>query len=317
MPCRQRGTASQRSDRRSEPGGAGDITGSTTYDSGNPFSIFAFGTYLNVERTAFSAAGGGSTGSSFDADLGGITAGVSYQATPELAVGVAFNYLATSVELDGLSRGSIDMDSLQGAVFASLALPNIFADAALTYGVNDYELDRPGVMGDRLTASPSGNTFTAAGRVGYLFDFGDFTAGPLAELTYAHASVGPYEESGDTLLTIGARRQELESLTAGTGVQIKAASALLGGVASPFLNVTVHHDFLDSARTITSYQTYAPTLPFRTQAGRDGDNVYGRVAGGVNFDMGAGLSASLTASTSFGRSGGNDHAVSASLKLRF
>jgi phospholipase/lecithinase/hemolysin/uncharacterized protein YhjY with autotransporter beta-barrel domain len=294
-----------------------DTSGSTAYDRDSPFSFFAFGTYLNVERTAFSAAGGGSTGSSFDADLGGITAGVSYQAAPELAVGAALNYLSTRVGLDGLSQGSIDMDSVQGALFASLALPDMFADAALTYGVNDYELERPGVMADRLTASPSGNTFTATGRVGYLFDFGNFTAGPIAELAYAHASVDPYEESGDTLLTIGARRQELESLTAGTGVQIKAASARSGGMATAFLNVTVHHDFLDSARTITSYQTYAPTLPFRTQAGRDGDDVYGRVAGGVNVDLGTGFSASLTGSTSFARSGGNDHTISASLKLRF
>lgn len=284
---------------------------------GSPFSVFALGTYVGVDRTAQNRAGGGSLGNTYGADFGGVTAGVLYQATPNLVLGAAFNYLTTSVDLRGLSNGRIDLDSFQGAGFASLSFPNFFADAAVTYGGNDYRLSRPGVLNDRLTASPSGDTVTVAARVGYLFDFGTFKAGPVGEVAYANVHVNGYRETGDPLLAIGANRQNLEGLTAGGGVQIRTVAPLFGGLISPFLNVTAQHDVLDGVRTVTSFQTYAPTLLIRTQTGRRGDDVYGRLAGGLDLDLGNGLSGIITGSTSFGRSGGDDHTVSAGLRYRF
>ncbi|GLS44250.1 autotransporter domain-containing protein [Methylobacterium brachythecii] len=284
---------------------------------GSPFSVFALGTYLNADRTAQNRAGGGSIGNSYSADFGGVTAGLLYQATPNLVLGAAFNYLNTSVDLRGLSNGRIDLDSFQGSVFASLSYSEFFADGVLTYGGNNYTIGRPGVLNDRLTASPSGDTFTAAARVGYLFDFGSFKAGPVAEMAYAHVNVDPYAESGDPLLTIGVRRQSLEGLTAGGGVQIRSALPIFGGLASPFLNVTAQHDFLDGVRTVSSFQTYAPALLIRTQTGRLNDDVYGRIAGGLDFDLGNGFSGLLTGSTSFARSGGDDRTVSAGVRYRF
>ncbi|MGT2479586.1 autotransporter domain-containing protein [Methylobacterium oryzae CBMB20] len=126
-----------------------------------------------------------------------------------------------------------------------------------------------------------------------------------------------YRERGDALLTIGTRRQSLEGLTAGGGIQIRTVAPIFGGLASPFLNVTAQHDFLDGVRTVTSFQTYAPTLFIRTQTGRHGDDVYGRVSGGLDLDFGNGLSGVVTGSTSFARTGGDDHAVSAGLRYRF
>lgn len=284
---------------------------------GSPLSVFALGTYLNVDRTAQNRAGSGSIGNTFSADFGGVTAGLLYQATPNLVLGAAFNYLNTSVDLRGLTNGRIDMDSFQGAGFASLSFPNFFADVVGTYGRNNYNLDRPGVMNDRLAASPSGDTFTVAARTGYLFDFGSFRAGPVGEVAYANVSVDAYRERGDTLLTIGTSRQSLEGLTAGGGVQIRTTVPMFGGLISPFLNVTAQHDFLDGVRTVTSFQTYAPTLLIRTQTGRSGSDVYGRVSGGLDLDLGNGLSGVVTGSTSFDRAGGDDSTVSAGLRYRF
>ncbi len=279
-------------------------------------SSFAFGTFLNVDRTAQTQAGG-SLGNTFAADFGGVTAGVRYQATPNLALGGALNYLRARVDLHGLSDGRINMDSFQGAAFASLSFPNFFADAAVTYGISNYTLDRPGVLGDRLIASPNGNTVTVAGRAGYLFDFGTFMAGPLVEVAYANVGVDPYRERGDGLLTIGTQRQRLESLTAGGGIQIRTMLPLFDGLVSPFLNATAQHDSLDGMRTVTSFQTYAPTLLIRTQTGRLRDDVYGRIAGGLDLDLGNGWGGIVTGSTSFARTGGNDRSVSAGLRYQF
>ncbi|WP_081612716.1 autotransporter domain-containing protein [Methylobacterium sp. 88A] len=283
---------------------------------GSPLSVFALGTYLNVDRTAQNRSGG-SLGNSFSADFGGVTAGILYQATPNLVLGAAFNYLNTSVDLRGPTNGRIDMDSVQGAGFASLSFPDVFADAVVTYGRNIFTLDRPGAMGDRLSAAPSGETVTAAGRVGYLFDFGSFKVGPVGEVAYAHVSVDAYRERGDMLLAIGTQRQDLEGLSAGGGVQIRSTLPLWGGLASPFVTVTAQHDVLNGVRTVTSFQTYAPNLLIRTETGRQGNDVYGRLAGGLNLDLGNGLSGVLTGSTSFARSGGDDATLSAGLRYRF
>ncbi|MFJ7441640.1 hypothetical protein ACIQW5_29075 [Methylorubrum thiocyanatum] len=70
-------------------------------------------------------------------------------------------------------------------------------------------------------------------------------------------------------------------------------------------------------RTATLFQTYAPSLLIRTQTGRRGDDVYGRVAGGLDLDLGNGLSGVLIGSTSVGHAGGDDATVSAGLRYRF
>ena len=284
---------------------------------GSPVSAFALGTYAGLDRTAQTRAGAGTIGNTYEADFGGVTAGLLYQMTPNLVLGAAFNYLNAQVDLRGGSNGRIDLDSFQGAAFASYSSPNLFADVAVTYGGNSFALDRPGVLNDRLAAAPGGDTVTVAARTGYLFDFETFKAGPVGEVSYARATVNAYRETGDPLLTIGVRRQDLDGLTAGGGIQIRTVAPLLGGIAAPFLNVTAQHDILDGVRTVTSFQTYAPSLLIRTQTGRRGDDVYGRVAGGLDLDFGNGLSGVVTGSTSVARAGGDDYTGSIGLRYRF
>ncbi|MER2266337.1 autotransporter domain-containing protein [Methylobacterium oxalidis] len=283
---------------------------------GSPLSLFALGTYAALDRTARNSAQG-SLGNTYGADFGGVTAGLQYQASPNLVLGAAFNYLSTAIDLRGLSNGRIDLDSFQGGAFASYTTPSLFLDAAVTYGSNRYTVDRPGVLNDRLSARPSGDTFTASARAGYLFDLGSLRAGPIAEMAYARVHVNAYRESGDPLLTIGVRAQNLDGLTVGGGVQLRTALPLLSGAVSPFVNLTAQHDVLDGVRTVASFQTYAPALLIRTRTGRQGDDVYGRVAGGLDIDLGNGLSGVVTGSTSFARSGGDDRTVTAGLRYRF
>ena len=139
----------------------------------------------------------------------------------------------------------------------------------------------------------------------------------MTPFTYARAGVSAYRETGDPLLTIGVRRQDLDGLTVGGGLQIRTVAPLLGGIVSPFLNLTAQHDVLDGVRTVTSFQTYAPSLLIRTETGRRGDDVYGRIAGGLDLDFGNGLSGVVTGSTSVARAGGDDYTGSVGLRYRF
>lgn len=310
-------TATASSGDSTDSNNAQSRSSATPVQPGSPLSVFVLGTYLNVDRKAQDRGSEGWIGDTFNADLGGATVGAVYRMSPNLSLGLAFNHLGTRVDLGGLSGGRIRMNSYQGAGFASLSLPNIFADAAFTYGVNQYSLDRPGALGDRLTASPSGNTLSVATRAGYLVDLQSIQVGPVAELSYTNVSVDAYREQGDELLTIGAHRQRLENLSAGAGVQIRARISAFDGSVSPFLNVTAQRDFLDSVRTVTSFQTYAPTLTVRTETGRDNADVYGRMAGGVDLSFGNGLGGSITGAISFARKGGDERKVNVGLRYKF
>ncbi|BAU89937.1 peptidase S49 [Methylorubrum populi] len=200
---------------------------------GSLLSVFALGTYLNVDRTAQNRAGG-TIGNTFSADFGGVTAGLMYQATPNLVLGPAFNYLNTSVDLRGLTNGRIDMDSFQGAGFASLSFPDFFADVVGTYGRNNYNLDRPGVVNDRLTAAPSGDTFTVAARTGYLFDFGTFRAGPVGEVAAVSKQVKP-DASGNMEIEIvssNAPKKRPDPEDAAGAAEIRS---LLDGIEAQFI----------------------------------------------------------------------------------
>jgi outer membrane autotransporter protein len=288
---------------------------SVPLELGSPFSVFVQAVTAAIDRSAGPTTTGPSN-SDLNAQYAGVTAGADYRVTRNLTVGGAFNFLNTATDLNGRSRTHVEMNSFQGGAFASLSYPNFFIDGALTSGLNQVDTRRPGII-DTIYGSPDGNTFTAAARTGYLFDIGTLKAGPIAELAYANVRVGSYAERGDSLLTLGVNSQNFDGLTGGAGVQIRTTMPAFAGCFSPFINLTAEHDFLGGVRTITSFSTDAPPLLINTSGGRPTSDVYGKVAGGFNIDIGRGFSGLLTASSTFGRSYGNDYAFNGGFKYQF
>lgn len=282
---------------------------------GNGVSLFADLTYggFNVDR---STSPNGLGGAAFDAGVTGVTAGLQYRAMPNLQFGMALNYQTSDTDVGQLSRTKVELDTVQAGLFASYTSPSLFVDAVVTYAAHSFDMDRPGVV-DRLSASTDGRTFTAAGRVGYMFDLPGWQVGPVAQLSYANMRIDGYQERGDPLLTLGVREQNYETLTGGAGVQLRTTIALPNAKLSPFLNLTAEHDFLDGVRTIASFGTIAPALLIGTSGGHKGDALYGRVAGGVRLDFGGGLEGIIAGASTFGRSYGNEFSVNAGFAYRF
>lgn len=303
------GTTVQASYTADLPGRTGAVT-TVPGPVGGLWSVFAYGTYSGGDVDARRGADGHSH------DLGAGTIGLEYRVNRNLLVGTALNYARTDADMRGRGGGSIGLDSIQGALFASLSQENFFADGALTYGRNSYELSRPGVF-DALRASPDGSSFTVAGRLGYLFDIGTIKLGPIAGLSYANVRIDAYRETGDTLLTIGVRDQKLEGLTASAGVQLRTSWLAGGFLVSSYINLTAEHDVRGGSRLLETFQTYAPQLVIRTMTGRDGSETYGKVAGGVSVDFARNMSVFATASSTFARDSGNSYGVNAGVNYRF
>ena len=253
-------------------------------------------------------------GSGYDyATLGG-TIGVDYRRDQNWKFGGAFSYVNPRVDLS-VQNAHDDVNAYQLAGYGSFTDAHWFADGLLAYGRQNFSLDRAGVT-DIVTASTHADTFTAAARGGYLFDVGGLRAGPIAGLTYTHAVIDGYTEAGDILLTMMVDRQILDNLTGSSGAQLRYPFVVGNGAYSPFINLTVEHEFMGSGRIVTTTLVTAPLLPVLTPV-PDSGATYGKIAAGVSAVISGNLSATLTAATSFAREGGNDVGASGGINVAF
>lgn len=277
-------------------------------DPYGPWSIFAMGTYAQANQNA----GFGTAG--YNNDVGAGTVGFDYKRNPNLLLGGAFSYSDATTNL-ALENTKTELKSYQFAGFASATYANWFSDVVISYGLNDYQINRAGV-GSGITASPDGNNFVATGKAGYLFDTAMLRLGPIVGFAYSKVWIDAYTEIGDPLLTQAVRSQNLEGWTGSAGVQFRLPNTIALKGFNPYLNLTAEQDFGGNVRIITTAQTYALNLPITTQAGDGQSYTYGKVAGGTTIDLGGRFSAMINAETTFARGGGNLAAVTVGFAAR-
>lgn len=273
-------------------------------------TTYAMGTFLGGSRDDSADV----VGLDYDATSG--TAGIEYSVNRNLIVGLAGNYTATNADLN--DGAGVDLDAIQAAAYLSYATRQVFAEAIAAYGAHDIGLDRPGVI-DTIRSDTDASAFALAARGGYLFDFGSLRAGPIAGLTYIRARVDGYTEDGDDLLTFNVSEQELDSLAGNVGLRFLAPFRTTGGnFVIPYLNVMLEHQFGDDTRTLTVDQVQTTLfLPISTSFPNFETRTYGRVEGGVTFQMGPNVSTTINAASTFARDEANDFRIGAALNYRF
>ena len=289
------------------PMGLGYRDKSRTQPAGR-YTAFAMGTFLGGNRgETFDLAG-----YEYDATAG--TAGIEYSVSRNLIIGVAGNY--TTAHADLTSGANINLDAVQAAAYLSYATKQVFADVLVGIGSHDIGLVRPGVI-DAVRGETDAFTFALAARGGYLFEFGKLRAGPIAGLTYIHARVDGYTEKGDPLLTFDVSSQTLDTLTGNVGLRFLAPFRAGGGVVIPYLNILLEHQFGDDMRTLTASLTQAPLLPILSPVATFDARTYGRVEGGITFQLGPDLSATVSGASTFTRDDAYDFRVSTGLNFKF
>jgi outer membrane lipase/esterase len=252
--------------------------------------------------------------SSYDYHSIGGTLGIEYRLDPELRLGLVFGYAQPNVNL-AVQNAHYIIDAYQIGGYASYTRAHWFADGLIAYGRQAIATDRQGVI-DVIRGSTHADTFTLAGKTGYLFDAGWLRVGPLAGLAYTNAQIAGYTETGDILLTNMVDPQRLQSLTASAGVQFRTPFTLGRGIYSPFVNLTAEHDFIGSGRTLVSTQVTTPLLPVLT-AIDNRSQTYGKVAAGVAGMITDKVSATINVTTTFARADGNDFGVSGGVRIAF
>jgi len=198
-----------------------------------------------------------------------------------------------------------------------------FVDLAATGGFNKLNITRPGLISN-LTGSTDGESFVAQGKGGYLFDagalgVGAFNAstlrmGPIVGFSYSHVHINGYTEAGDPMLTQQVGDQSTDGFTGRAGIEFRSATLWGSWAVSPWLDLTVEHDFADGARVLTTAQTYALLLPISTAVSNP-TQTYGRVAGGLSAQVAQNMYLNINGEATFGRTDSNDYAVTGGLKV--
>jgi outer membrane lipase/esterase len=252
----------------------------------------------------------------FHLDSVGGTIGAEYRINSNAFIGAAFDYSNPKAHLFN-NAGTTEANSYQLGLYGGWTDRHFFAQGLATIGHQDYRNTRPGVA-DTITSNPDGSTFVIAGKTGYLFDVGPTQLGPIGGLTYAHAQVNGYTESGDPALTYNVGRQTEEALIGSVGMQLRTPFFFRGQVISPYLNLTAEDDFIGNGRLIQFGATSTPLIVnnWNVPNGASRD-VYGRVTAGVAVLMWKNVSFTANVSRTFARESGDDFYGTGGLKVSF
>lgn len=281
------------------------------YTDSQPWTAYAQMNYAgaNLGKQFYSADGTLST-------AGGM-GGLEYQVNPNWKVGGAFSVSAPDVSL-GIQNAHIKDTAVTFGAYSSYTAQNWFSDALLAYGHQSLDMSRNGIaIGSVITGSTGADTFAAAFRSGYLFDFGLVKAGPVGGLTYTHSTIGGYTEQGDVLLAQIVSGQNLDQLTGSLGVQFRTPVSLYGQQFKTYVNVTAEHQFLEGNRTLQTSIVSAPILPIFTPISDYSKDTYGKVEAGMSGVISGNISGMVNGYTTFARAGGEFYGVNAGLKLAF
>jgi outer membrane autotransporter protein len=163
-----------------------------------------------------------------------------------------------------------------------------FVEGYAGFGGLEYDFRRTAVI-DEISAVTDGNTIVAGGEAGYLFDLGSTKAGPIVGIQYARATLDPYTETGDPVLTLDVGRQRASELVGFAGVEAQLDMDMGGLAVKPFVKLLAEKE-LDSSHAPVRYAgTPSPTIVNTFIFQPSSDDVYGRLEGGVSLDLGSGV----------------------------
>lgn len=275
----------------------------------NPWSFYMQGNGGISDRHATIASNG------FRLESVGGTIGTEYRIDSNAFIGAAFDYSNPKARMHN-DAGSTTADSYQIGLYGAWANANFFAQALATFGWQNYQNTRIGVL-NSITSSPDGTTFVAGGKLGYLFDAPGFRVGPIGGLTYARARIDGHTETGDAALTLMVGSQVAEALIGSVGAQFRFPFLIEGRIISPYINLTAENDFIGNGRLIQYGATSAPLIVNNWSIGSDSNRVYGRIAGGVLAPVSNTVALTMNLSRTLGRHGGDDFYGNGGLKISF
>jgi outer membrane autotransporter protein len=199
-----------------------------------------FGDFVSVD--------GDANANGYDFTTGGVSLGVDYRITEQIAIGVMAEYSHTWTSLQ--SSGNIDVNSGRGGLYATWYHHGIYLNAAIYGGYNSYDSSRSG-LGGLATGSTDGAEMSTFISGGYDFRFGSLTVGPIAALQYTYTDVSGFSENG-SLAPMQIKSDSADSLRTDLGFRIFYQWQIGKILVEPSLKAAWEHEYLYSALPVTA-----------------------------------------------------------------
>ena len=252
----------------------------------------------------------------FDFTTTGVTAGVDYRVTDNLALGVAAGYVTNNTDLKN-NLGNIDTNGYNVSVYSNFVQENFYTDAVVSYGWNNYDIKRKIAFDNRTaTANSDGNQLSVDVNSGYNIKSGNASFGPTVGVRYNHVNIDGYTEKDAGSLNMVVKDQEADSVVLSVGAQASVAISTGTGEVIPYVRATYEHEFANDSREIVTELVTQPGIPMRTSTDSP-DRDYVKLGVGTQVVFSENVSGVIGYDAIVGRKDVTDQSVKAEIRFQF
>lgn len=254
----------------------------------------------------------------YNFNSGGFLVGGDYRWSENFVTGLYGGYQYTWA--DAGDAGNTQINSALFGGYASYTNGGFYADGIVGGGYNGYRVRRGITFStiDRTARSqPNGGQFNTSLNLGYDWEIGKFTLGPIAGVQYAYAGIAPFSETGADSLDLRVAQQNINSLRTTFGGRVAYTWNVTDKIALiPEVRMFWQHEFLNNPRNISSALDggAGPTFGYETSAPAR-DSVF--AGAGVSAQFGERWNAFVYWNVDFGRQDYLGNSVSGGLNWKF
>ncbi|HXD46808.1 MAG TPA: autotransporter domain-containing protein [Pseudolabrys sp.] len=181
----------------------------------------------------------------------GATAGLSFKFGGDWIAGAAISAGSTTQSFS--TMGSYRQDDVAGSLYAGYRHNRLWVNAAATFGMSRYKVDRPvqiGVTTQPNTGTTNGTNVSLAFETGYDLVSGKIEHGPVGGMRFQHIRVDGFIETGSfTSLSFGG--QTRNSAVSQIGYQ----ASYDAGKVRPFARAAWNHEWASTDRDVEASLT--------------------------------------------------------------
>jgi fibronectin-binding autotransporter adhesin len=266
--------------------------------------VTGFGDFVNVD--------GDGNAQGYNFTTGGVSLGLDYRITDQLAIGVMGEYSHTWTDLN--PGGHIDVDSGRGGVYATWFSHGFYINGSIYGGHNNYDSGRADLQG-LATGSTEGSEWSTFIGGGYDFRIAQLTVGPIASLQYTDVGIDSFDEKG-SLAPLNIHSGSAESLRSDVGFRAFYQWQIGKLVVEPSLKAAWEHEYKYSALPITAGFAGIPG-PSATFFGPSEGHDSAIVSAGVSVQVTPAITTYVNYDGQLGRGNYDSNAVTGGIRISF
>jgi outer membrane autotransporter protein len=266
--------------------------------------VTGFGDFVSVDAD--------SNGKGYDFTTGGVSLGIDYRITDQLAIGAMGDYSHTWTDLN--PGGHIDVDSGRGGLYATWFNHRMYLNGAIYGGHNNYDSGRP-ALGGVASGGTEGEEWSAFISGGYDFHFGALVVAPIGALQYTDVHIDGFSENG-SLAPLAIHSDSVESLRSDVGFRAFYQWQIGKVQIEPSLKAAWEHEYKYSALPVTAGFAEFPS-PSATFFGPSEGHDSAVISAGISSQLTPAVTVYVNYDGQLGRGNYDSNAVTGGVRFGF